>query len=1352
MKKSISIHSILSSVIALLLMLLCGLHDIHAQNGKSQNSAISGYAGRYFLIGFMQNELIILPGGIRLTIHISTIRPTSVRIAGPITGPSQYLQLAGDTVVEITVPYDKVEMYESEKIQSKSIEIESDQPISVSGISSQSLSTDGYSAIPVSKWGREYVIHSWPNDIYMHDDDPQGKIPRSSEFMIIASEDNTVIEFSPRCTTFGQVQAGESTIITLNKGQCYLVKSDTLPSGQGDLSGTIVRGDKPIGVFSGHLRTAIPLGLTEFDSKNHLTEMLYPTEQWGTSFITVPFTNDGTGDFFRIHCIAPNTNVTVKGWNINQSFNLSNPGDFRTLSFIRDPLHIESDKPISIAQYMTSSFSSNERLQNFDPCMMLIPSTEKSIKQANFHVISNPATNPKQFAQHFISLVCSEDAVDHIMLDNRLIRNAISNFPNQRMNGTQMFYVTVPVTPGFHRLSTMEGSFIAGLYGIGSDDAYAYPLAFGMVQGVDTTAPKISIKDSCGNIKGKINEQLIDDYTGLHDIQVIRDSTQNMNWSIAGFKEGDTTSTFSGNVINKLKDASIVIEVMDNAGNVSRMRYAYTAPKIIIPDSLFFDKVIMGDTQCKSIVIVNQSKSSILIKFMKLVGDTRIITSNLSPFTNAMIAPNDSIHIDVCFRALAGSDTAKTSLQILLDCGIYKSITISGIMENPAIQVIGHDFGTVAIGDTKSGVIQLINAGGTNFTAQSLSVSLYSSIFTYDTAGIFPRIFKPNDTLRITCRFSPLDRISYTETFTIMNDRSLPNQADLEGNGASPGLDGFLIDWKTRRIGAQYDTIASIINTGNDIARVSIDGMAHLDSVFQLSFPNQKKDTILQSKESIAVLATFTPKDTVLYQYQGKITYTNGFSNDSTSYTLIGKGSMPGIQQDDIYVGRITEYSIKDTSGHLLLSTGNAPLTIRECSVISGDITSFTLDTTGLINTSFAPGMIHSLPIRFTPQRPGRHEITVEIQSDAGILSPSPALTRSIIWGDADAIDTIDVKMSIPPLDTLYACERRLISARITNHGNVNVQLDSVIARLEQSLQGTSVSITSMSDSIIQKRGGFITISLLLDSELSGNDVIHVTAYLADSIALKEQIPFIVRTNHISIDSSIESPITYLPGDSFELTIKGEYAVSPKTDIGFEPMIEILYNPESVDCKTTETPFDINASAGTIRIPMQIANGLGRSMMNAQTQASLKGEGTWNTTLTFDTYLTDKPDSIHIILRNKVSNCIIGDTASIPLNLSEFCGKQIRVVTKDLKGQGLLSIFPHPLAESGYIGLLSKQDSWYSIDIKNLFGQTVMQNRGNVNAGYNKIAIDASTLPGGSYILIFQSVNIQWAEQILISK
>lgn len=1351
MKKSTLFLFLQYMAITLLLMFFYGVMSIHAQNGKLQANGISSYAGRYFLIGFMQNELIVLPGGIRLTVHISTIRPTTVRIAGPITGPSQYLQLAGDTVVELRFPADKLEMFESEKIQSRSIEIESDQPISVSGISSQSLSTDGYSAIPVSKWGREYVIHSWPNDIYMHDDEPQGKIPRSSEFMIIASEDNTVIEFAPRSRTSGQIQPGESTIISLNKGQCYLVKSDTLPSGEGDLSGTIVRGDKPIGVFSGHLRTAIPLGLTEFDSKNHLIEMLYPTEQWGSSFITVPFTNDGTGDFFRIHCIAPNTKVTVKGWNINQTFTLSNPGDFRTLSFIRDPLHIESDKPISIAQYMTSSFSSNDRLQNFDPCMMLIPSTEKSIKSANFHVIANPATNPKQFAQHFISLVCTEDAVDHVMLDNRLIRNAISNFPNQRVNGTQMFYVTVPVTPGFHRLTTMEGAFIAGLYGIGSDDAYAYPLAFGMVQGVDTTAPKISLKDSCGIIKGKITEVIIDDFSGLYDVNVIRDSTQNMNWSLAGFKEGDTTTTFSGNVINKLKDAFMVIEVMDNAGNSSRLRYVYTAPKITIPDSLSFDKMIMGDTQCRKIVLHNTGKESILIQFAKLIGDARMIGSNLSALTNAMIPPNDSIQIEICFRAIAGTDSANATLQILFDCGIYKPIKISGVMENPAIQVIGHDFGTVAIGDIKPGIIRIINAGGTDFTATSLQVPISSGAFNFDTAGVFPKIFKPRDTATIKCTFSPLERKAYSEFFTILNDRSLTNQAEVKGNGASPGLSEFIIDWKERRLGARYDTVASITNTGNDLATISLDNVSPLDSVFRISFPNQKKDTVLQSNQTIAVLASFLPKDSIKYLYQGKITYTNGFSYDSSSYTLIGNGIIPGITQRDIYVGRVKENSIKDTSGILLTANGNAPLTINGFTIISGDISSFTLDTIDFINKAFNPRESYVLPIRFKPQRAGRHEILVETQSDAGLIGQTIS-TRSIIWGDADATDTIDVRMSIQPIDTLYACEERLITARISNDGNIDITVDSIIARLNQSLQGSSISINAVSDSIIKKRGGSITISLLLDSKSSGNDEILLTVYVADTIELKQIIPFSVKTNHISIDSSIKSTITYLPGDSFELLINGDFAVASKTDIGFEPILELEYNPQSIDCKTTQTQFDLSTNSGDIRLPMQVINGLGRALMNAQTQTFLKGQGTWNTKLTFDTYLTDRPDSIRIILKNRISDCIIGDTAIIPLELSEFCGKHIRVVSNDLKGQGLLGIYPHPIPESGYIALLSKQDEWYSYEVKNLFGETVLQKNGNVIAGFNKIALDASILTGGSYILIFQTVNHQWTKQIIISK
>jgi len=66
--------------------------------------------------------------------------------------------------------------------------------------------------------------------------------------------------------------------------------------------------------------------------------------------------------------------------------------------------------------------------------------------------------------------------------------------------------------------------------------------------------------------------------------------------------------------------------------------------------------------------------------------------------------------------------------------------------------------------------------------------------------------------------------------------------------------------------------------------------------------------------------------------------------------------------------------------------------------------------------------------------------------------------------------------------------------------------------------------------------------------------------------------------------------------------------------------------------------------------------------------------------------------------------------------------------------------------------LLSKQDAWYSYEVKNLFGETVLHKNGNVIAGFNKIALNASILSGGSYILIFHTVNHQWTEQIIISK
>ena len=1329
-------------------ILIFGMVNLHAQNGAQGKNAISGYAGRYFLVGFMQNELILLPGGIRLSISISTIRPTSLRVAAPISGPSLYYQIPGDTVIELTFNYTDVEVYDSERPLMRAIELESDQPITVSGMSSQSLSTDGYSAIPVAKWGREYVVHSWPNDIYMHDDDPQGKIPRSSEFMVIASENNTAIEFTPRSRTLGKIQPGTSTIITLNKGQCYLVKSDTLPAGSGDLSGTIVRSDKPVGVFSGHLRTAIPIGLQEFDSKNHLTEMLYPTEQWGKTFITLPFTNDGMGDFFRFHCIEPNTTVTVKGWNVNQTHVLTNPGDFKTLTFMRDPLLIESDKPISIAQYMTSSFSSNERLQTFDPCMMLIPSVDKCITKASFHVVNNPSTNPKQFSKHFISLVCTDDAVDHVMLDNRLVKTIVSNLPNQRVNGTQFFYATIPVTPGAHQLSTMEGSFNAGLYGTGSDDAYAYPLAFGMVKGIDTSAPSIVLKDSCGIVKGTIQERLVNDYSGLHDISIIRDSTQNMNWAIGGIRDGDLSTSFTATVIDMSKDANFVIEVMDNAGNVSRNRYSYTAPKITISDSLIFPKIKLGDTAKRMITLVNTGKVYCTIDFALLSGDDQFTSSNISNLNGRKLAPNDTFVIYCDFIGEGKKDTAKSTIFLSLGCGITKSVTLLGFMESVSISVEGYDFGAVSVGDSKIGNIRIVNTGG-------LPLNIFGFIFSgmndfiIDSSGIFPKMLRPLDTLNIPCHFSPKMVGKQAVTFSLRNDNSLPNQAELKGIGIFPKIQGFTVDWKERRIGSQQDSLLLLTNSGNDIAQLHLDSLFVNDSIFDISFPGGKQDAILKPNESISITCRFSPKNTIVYQRSGYIHFSNGFLRDSVPYTLIGKGVVPALLQKDIYVGRIREFTKKDTTGALFLSNGSIPVTISSFSIISGDSASFEIDTMSIRGVSFSPNETYSLPIRFIPKRPGNHSIRVRIISDAAAFG-NQSITESDISGDANALDTISVRMELQAVDTMHICERRVISGRIINDGNIDVRLDSL--KIESSNGISLIEIQSLSDSVIAKKGGMISFVLSIDAQSKGYDDIICKAFIQDSIFLVVSRAIVIKPNHIHFKKTAYSSISYLPGNKVNVVLSGDFDIAEKTPLQFEPEITLKYPSNSIACETVLAEMDMQTVNGQIRIPMQVTDIPGNTIVSAQTTANIQSVGSWSVALSFRTFLAEDPGTIQLVLKNKASDCIIGDTLSIPLETEDFCAKDIRVVTGDMKGQGFLGMFPHPMSSNGKLSFLLHNDSEYSFMIQSMLGETVLKIQGKGIAGLNIIPLDVSDLPSGGYTLIFQTVNTLSTTQFIITK
>ena len=81
-------------------------------------------------------------------------------------------------------------------------------------------------------------------------------------------------------------------LVSLNKGEVYQVQSlnQNNLTGQGDLTGSYIKSNKPVAVYSGNFSTTIPAedGMSGYD---HLFEQMPPLHTWGREYYTVPLIN-----------------------------------------------------------------------------------------------------------------------------------------------------------------------------------------------------------------------------------------------------------------------------------------------------------------------------------------------------------------------------------------------------------------------------------------------------------------------------------------------------------------------------------------------------------------------------------------------------------------------------------------------------------------------------------------------------------------------------------------------------------------------------------------------------------------------------------------------------------------------------------------------------------------------------------------------------------------------------------------------------------------------------------------------------------------------------------------------------
>lgn len=329
--------------------------------------------------------------------------------------------------------------------------ITSDKPITVTYFSDATAGWGSYLALPVSAWGKKYVVASY-------NDGPEAQIgaailrERAGEeikkscgyFTIVAAYNGTEVTITPTAQTRGgavgvnQGPGSDGTpkpyTISLNKGQSYLVKSaSALSGGTDDISGTIVEANKPIAVISGHQMATVGDGWCEWqgafgesDSRDYLIEQLIPVEFWdNTGYYTVPFLspNDtvkfGLGDNYRIYSSDTNvpSSIDVTVGSTTTTRESPKPYHLKELTNYQYPVHISSPDTNSRISVIQHDLRSQISIKTFAaPSMEVI--VPRSQWQRSYHLQGYPRKHVSSqnhfFWKNYITVI-STSPISNVM-------------------------------------------------------------------------------------------------------------------------------------------------------------------------------------------------------------------------------------------------------------------------------------------------------------------------------------------------------------------------------------------------------------------------------------------------------------------------------------------------------------------------------------------------------------------------------------------------------------------------------------------------------------------------------------------------------------------------------------------------------------------------------------------------------------------------------------------------------------------------------------------------------------------------------------------------------------------------
>ncbi len=402
-------------------------------------------------------------GNYQMVLYIATDSATTVTVSCPGNGYSATYNIPANTIFQTaTIPKSGAQDCRlfSEGVSSKGIHVVATKPVvAYAHIYDQSVS--GATVLfPTNTLGKEYYSINFEQRSNANN--------ANCFFYVIACDTGTTsVEITPTAATSGGWAANTTHTVNLAQGQVYNVMGTVTGNNGVDLTGSLVKSIasgtgncKKIAVFSGAGKLSIKCPNTGngSTSDNYMAQA-FPKAAWGKKFLTVP-TLRYDSNYYRICVSDPTTIVKVNG--VVQSGLI---GNFYYQIKNRTPNLIEGDKPITVAQYISSQ---NEcgGTGDGDPEMIYLSSVEQNISRVILY-----STQNFNIGSHYLNVVLpnSGTAISSFRIDGATPSTPFVVHPQN----PAYVYLQQSVSSGQH-IVTSDSGFNITAYGYGPAESYGY--------------------------------------------------------------------------------------------------------------------------------------------------------------------------------------------------------------------------------------------------------------------------------------------------------------------------------------------------------------------------------------------------------------------------------------------------------------------------------------------------------------------------------------------------------------------------------------------------------------------------------------------------------------------------------------------------------------------------------------------------------------------------------------------------------------------------------------------------------------------------------------------------------------